>query len=293
MQSLRSPYGPASFASSADLEARLESEYSAHVAIMDQRLDEALRAAGYDGAIIFAGDEKMLFRDDQAYPFRVEPYFNAWVPLTDVPGSFLRLVPGQRPMLVYKQVEDYWHEPPSDPSGYWTSHFDIRVVRTDAEALKLSGAGPRWVAVGETAGTMAQLGTAASQPMVNDPKFLQFLDFFRAAKTHYEILCMRGAQLMAARGHKAVAAAFGSGVSEFELQHVYLSASEQRETEPAVRQHRRDQRACGDPSLPALAHEAAVGDALAADRRGGRNSTATRRTSRAAIRPRPATTSPR
>jgi Xaa-Pro dipeptidase len=212
-----------------ELGARLESEYAAHLAIMDQRLDEALRAAGFDGAIIFAGDEKIVFRDDQPYPFKVEPYFKSWVPLTDTPGSFLRLVPGQRPMLVYKQLEDYWHEPPSDPEGYWTAHFDIRVVRSDAEALKLSGAGPRWVAIGETAGTMGQLGTAASQPMVNDPRFLQHLDFFRAAKTHYEILCMRGAQLKAVRGHKAVAAAFGAGVSEFELQQVYLSASEQRE----------------------------------------------------------------
>ncbi len=227
--------GPAAldsdFRSPEELSARLESEYGAHLAIMDQRLDDALRAAGFDGAIIFAGDEKIVFRDDQPYPFRTEPYFKAWVPLTNTPGSFLRLVPGQRPMLVYKQLEDYWHEPPSDPAGYWASHFDIRVVRSEAEAQKLSGAGPRWVAIGETAGTLAQVGTAASQPMVNDPKFLSHLDFFRAAKTHYEILCMRGAQLMAVRGHKAVAAAFGAGVSEFELQQVYCGATEQRETE--------------------------------------------------------------
>jgi Xaa-Pro dipeptidase len=214
-----------------ELGARLESEYGAHLAIMDQRLDDALRAAGFDGAIIFAGDEKIVFRDDQPYPFSTEPYFKAWVPLTSTPGSFLRLVPGQRPMLVYKQLEDYWHEPPSDPTGYWTSHFDIRVVRTEAEAQKLSGAGPRWVAIGETAGMGAQVGTAASQPMVNDPTFVSHLDFFRAAKTHYEILCMRGAQLMAVRGHKAVAAAFGSGVSELELQQVYCGAAEQRENE--------------------------------------------------------------
>jgi len=225
--------GPATqdsdFRSPEELAARLESEYGAHLAIMDQRLEEALGAAGFDGAIIFAGDEKTVFRDDQPYPFRVEPYFKAWVPLTSNPGSFLRLVPGQRPMLVYKQLEDYWHEPPSDPTDHWTTHFDIRVVRSEAEAVKLSGAGPRWVAVGETAGTRAQLGTAASQPMVNDPTFLNHLDFFRAAKTHYEILCMRGAQLVAVNGHKAVAAAFGSGVSEFDLQQIYLSASEQRE----------------------------------------------------------------
>ena len=109
------------FASREELAARLASEYGAHLAILDQRLDEALRATGFDGAVIFAGDERVVFRDDQTYPFRVEPYFKAWVPLTQAPGSFLRLVPGQRPMLVYKQVDDYWHEPPSDPEVVTTS----------------------------------------------------------------------------------------------------------------------------------------------------------------------------
>ena len=29
--------------------------------------------------------------------------------------------------------------------GYWTAHFDIRVVRTEEDARKLSGAGARWL----------------------------------------------------------------------------------------------------------------------------------------------------
>jgi Xaa-Pro dipeptidase len=227
-----SPTNPDSpFASRAELEGRLASEYGAHLAILDQRLDEALRATGFDGAVIFAGDERVVFRDDQTYPFRVEPYFKAWVPLTQAPGSFLRLVPGQRPMLVYKQVEDYWHEPPSDPEGYWTQHFDIRIARTDAEARKLSGSGARWVAIGSAAERLARSGGAATQPAINDPRFLNYLDFMRAVKTRYELLCMRGAQAMAVRGHLAVAAAFNAGASELDMHQAYLTASGQRETE--------------------------------------------------------------
>jgi Xaa-Pro dipeptidase len=161
----------------------------------------------------------------------VEPYFKAWVPLTQAPGSFLRLVPGQRPMLVYKQVEDYWHEPPSNPQGYWTQHFDIRVAKTDAEARKLSGSGARWVAIGSAAERAARGGGAATQPAINDPRFLNHLDFTRAVKTTYELLCMRGAQAMAVRGHLAVAAAFKEGATELELHQAYLAASGQRETE--------------------------------------------------------------
>jgi Xaa-Pro dipeptidase len=224
----RNPDDP--FASREELEARLASEYGAHLAILEQRLDDALRVSGFEGAVIFAGDELGVFRDDQSYPFRVEPYFKAWVPLTQAPGSFLRLVPGQRPMLVYKQVEDYWHEPPSDPEGYWTPHFDIRIARTDAEARKLSGSGARWVAVGAAAEALAG-GAAAAQPAINDPRFLNHLDFTRAVKTRYELLCMRGAQALAVRGHLAVAAAFKSGATELELHQAYLAASGQRETE--------------------------------------------------------------
>ena len=226
--------GPAAFTGSLgppeELLTELASEYGAHLAILDHRLEEALHATGFDGAVIFAGDERPVFRDDQTYPFRIEPYFKAWVPLTHAPGSFLRLVPGQRPMLVYRQVEDYWHEPPSDPEGYWTQHFDIRIVRNDAEARKLSGSGPRWVAIGSAA-ERVQRGSGATQPAVNDARFLAHMDFMRATKTKYELACMRAAQSIAVRGHLAVAATYGPGVSELDLHHTYLAATGQREVD--------------------------------------------------------------
>jgi len=226
--------GPAAFTASLgppeELVNELASEYGAHLAILDRRLEEALHATGFDGAVIFAGDERPVFRDDQTYPFWVEPYFKAWVPLTQAPGSFLRLVPGQRPMLVFKQIEDYWHEPPRDPEGYWTQHFDIRVVRSDAEVRKLSGSGPRWVAIGSAAERVHR-GSAATQPAVNDVRFLAHMDFMRATKTTYELACMRAAQAIAVRGHLAVAATFGPSVTELELHHTYLAATGQREVD--------------------------------------------------------------
>ena len=221
---------PGGDARAEELDARLAAEYGSHLAIMERRLEEALAAAEFDGAVIFAGDEQLIFRDDQTYPFSAEPYFKAWVPLTQAPGSFLRLVPGQRPMLVFNQVEDFWFEPPEDPSGYWTQHFDVRIARSDTEASKLSGSGPRWVAVGEPASIPAP-STSQTQPAVNDAKFLSHLDYYRALKTPYELLCMRAAQAIAVRGHIAVASAFAPGVSELELHNAYCKATEQRETQ--------------------------------------------------------------
>jgi Xaa-Pro dipeptidase len=105
-------------------------------------------------------------------------------------------------------------------------------VRTEADARKLSGAGARWVTVGDAAVSAARHSPAgAARPKVNDAKFLAHLDYFRATKTRYEILCMRAAQLLAVRGHQAVAAAFGSGFSEFDLQQIYCGAMQQREKE--------------------------------------------------------------
>ena len=254
-----SPSSPdAPFASREELEARLASEYGAHLAILDQRLDDALRATGFDGAVIFAGDEQIVFRDDQTYPFRVEPYFKAWVPLTQAPGSFLRLVPGQRPMLVYKQVEDYWYEPPSDPEGYWTQHFDIRVARSDAEARKLSGSGARWVAIGSAAKRAARSGEAGDAARSQRPRFLSHLDFTApsrpptscsacAARKHGRARPRRRRRSVQVGRDGARAA---SGLSRGER------AARDR---AAVRQHHRPERARRDAALPAHARGAAAG----------------------------------
>ena len=96
----------------------LRAPYSAHLETMSQRLGEALEAAGLDALCIFAGSERFPDRDDVPYPFRIGPYFKAWVPLTDAAGSALTLVPGRRPRLIYLQHEDFCHAPPRDPEGF-------------------------------------------------------------------------------------------------------------------------------------------------------------------------------
>ena len=244
---------------------------AAHLAIMDHRLGDALHAAELDGAVVFAGDEKIVFRDDQAYPFKAEPYFKAWVPLTQAPGSFLRLVPGQRPMLVYKQLEDYWHEPPSDPSGYWTSHFDIRVVRSEEDA-RTQRRGP---ALGrDRRGAARPRGSAPRRYWrrrrgARDgerPKLLAHLDFFARPRRATRSYCMRGAQLMAVRGHRPSRrrSARRIGIrAPPDLLHRGAAARDGA----ALLEHRRAERARFDAALSELANACAVAATLALDRR--------------------------
>ncbi|MGI9258927.1 MAG: Xaa-Pro dipeptidase [Gammaproteobacteria bacterium] len=200
--------------------------YGEHLAELDRRLAAALDSAERDSLVIFAGDTKYRFRDDLSYHFAVEPYFKAWVPLTDYPGSALKLVPGERPILVLLREPGFWHEPPAAPTGFWVEHFDIREVDS-AEAVldELGKAGALATSIGEASSQTAAFSNS------NEPTILNVLDYFRAYKTQYEIACITRANEIAALGHIAAGDAFKEGASEFELNNVYCRASSQTEPE--------------------------------------------------------------
>jgi len=60
---------------------------------------------------------------------------------------------------------------------------------------------------------------------------LRRLDYVRAAKTPYELVCLREANRLGALGHVAAAAAFAAGASEFEIELAFLEACGLREQE--------------------------------------------------------------
>src|SRR5690606_4525499 len=195
--------------------------YAAHLATLDARVSRALVCAGADALVVYAGREKVVFRDDQAYPFVIEPYFKAYVPLAGAVDSILLMEPGRRRLLVYVQPEDFWHESPPDPAGFWVEHFDVRVVRTAEEARAVIRPHvARAAAIGEAA------DSELSFRSINEPTLLRALDYERAVKTAYEIECIRAAAAIAARGHEAVGRRFGEGgASELDLHFEYCRAS--------------------------------------------------------------------
>lgn len=200
--------------------------YVRHLSAWDERLAGALTAARLDSVIVFSGAEKTRFRDDLTYPYAVEPYFNAWVPVTDQPGSALRLTPGERPLLIGLNEEGFWHEPPRNPAAYWVEHFDIRQAASPAAVMKeLGSVGSRVAAIGEPGEHTASFSS------LNDETLLDHLDYFRAYKTPYEIRCIERANEIAAVGHLAAQRALGDGVSEFDLHHAYCTASGQTEAD--------------------------------------------------------------
>jgi Xaa-Pro dipeptidase len=110
--------------------------YAAHLATITARTDAALAKGGFDHLLVASGIEKMRFLDDMPYPFKVNPQFKQWLPLTRHPHCWIAYTPGKRPVLAYYQPDDYWHVPPSPPAGDWVEHFDIRVLSTPEQAAE-------------------------------------------------------------------------------------------------------------------------------------------------------------
>ena len=129
--------------------ALLSSLFPQHLATMQAHAAEALRRGGFDHLAIPSGSLHYQVFDDRDYPYAVNPQFKAWLPLTQAPGSWLVVTPGQRPKLLFLQPHDYWHVVPEMPSGYWVEHFDIEVIRTAEEAMRLLPPAFRCAILGE------------------------------------------------------------------------------------------------------------------------------------------------
>ena len=204
----------------------LDSLYAEHLRTLMRRTDAALSATGFDALVVHAGSPPMQFLDDQAYPYKVNPHFKAWVPIVDNPQSILIYVPGSRPRVLFHQPDDYWHQPAGMPHEPWTQAVDL-VPLKDPQA-----ASAQWAALGRVALIgPGECFAAEAGAALNDAELLLRLHYDRAVKTPYEIECLRRASELGARGHRAALAAFRAGASEYAAHMRYLEACAQREEE--------------------------------------------------------------
>jgi Xaa-Pro dipeptidase len=195
--------------------------YADHLDVLRSRADAALARGDLDHLVIPSGTLHYQAFDDRDYPYAVNPQFKAWLPLTRNPGSWLVYTPGRRPKVIYLQPFDYWHSVPEAPSGAWTSHFDIVVIRTAEDALAHLPDPSRSAIVGEP-----QSALGAYVPN-NPPAVVAYLEYHRAFKTPYEIAMMREATRIGVRAHRAAERAFRGGASEFGIHLVYCQAAMQ------------------------------------------------------------------
>jgi Xaa-Pro dipeptidase len=199
--------------------APLADLYAEHLRVMEARAAAALDGSGLARLLIPSGRLQYPFQDDNPLPFRVNPWFKAWVPLTRLTDSWLVVEPGRRPQVVYCQPADYWHLPPLPPHGYWTEHVDVVVVRTPEEAA-------RHLPPAADSAILGEPGWGLGEHVPNNPRrVLDRLVWTRAVKTAYELEAMRIASRRAVRGHLAAERAFREGRSERAIHEAYLHAT--------------------------------------------------------------------
>jgi Xaa-Pro dipeptidase len=204
----------------------LDGLYRDHLQILMRRADRVLGECGFDALVVHSGSPPTQFLDDQDYPYKVNPHYKAWVPITDNSRSVLIYRPGNKPTVLFHRPDDFWHKPAPMPQGAWTGEVELQALPIAAEAAK------HWAKLGKPAFLGPPSEFAGVDPAaVNPAPVLNLLHYERAIKTAYELECLRRASHMGALGHRAALAAFEAGESEFTAQMRYLEACQVREEE--------------------------------------------------------------
>lgn len=204
--------------------------YAEHIKTLSGRFDQALADTGYESVLLYAGQPRVAFLDDNPAPFKVNPLFKYWVPLLQSPKSavFYRKGSG-KPTVYLFQARDFWHSQAKIPAQDWQQHVELKVID---DLSKLTDD------LGDALAATAFIGEDFAHP-VNDwnvkarnpQALIDHLHFHRAVKTNWEIENLRQANLLAAKGHIAAKQAFLAGKSELAIHSDYLAAMNFRESE--------------------------------------------------------------
>lgn len=196
--------------------------YFSHLEQLQAALEKHLAATGHEQLLIGSGALHHHFLDDTRYPFRPNPWFVYWASfLTQHPDCWLLLRPGCKPHLFYYTPRDFWHLTPALPADEWAQAFE-------------------WTAYDDLSAVRRALGSACTaiiseQPLsegdwdLNPDGLMQAMNFDRAIKTEWEQHCLREANVLAVKGHRAAREGFESGLSEYAIHQAYLSAIDHNE----------------------------------------------------------------
>ena len=198
--------------------------YPSHLKRLLGLAEKAMHAEQCDSILIHSGTPKLHFLDDYHSPFKANPHFVWWLPVTQSPHCYVLIQEGQKPVLFYHLADDFWHVPPQPPEGFWCDYFDIHCCANLAEVkqklIQYRSTSTHRVWIGEDTKLAKELDINTSNP----DGLMHRLHYARAVKSQYEIACLTQANVLALAGHKAAEQAFMAGKSEFETQLAYLAA---------------------------------------------------------------------
>ena len=201
--------------------------YGQHLTEKTRRFQAVLAATEFDEIVIAAGDSKMQFADDMAYPFVANPYFREWVPLGKRVGSFLQISSTlDRPRLFLRSVEDIWHTAPQSlPAGFEQGLEIVEYASLDEVKKYLSQRQGGSAFIAEINSLEVAAESWNPRPVTDQ------IDYQRRGKTAYEQDCVRQANRLAVPAHRAAHDAFMAGASELEIAAAYLRGCDCSENE--------------------------------------------------------------
>jgi len=207
---------------------QLQTLFSQHIDELNARAKTIMARENIDTLIIHSGKAHRQFLDDMDYPFKVNPHFKHWVPVTDNPNCWIVIDGESKPKLIFYRPVDFWHKVPAEPNDFWTEAFDVELLtKPDLVANFLPESLERTVYIGEHIDVAEVLNIG----VLNPEEVLSYFHYHRAYKTDYEMHCLREANRIAVKGHQAAKAAFLAEKSEYDIQLSYLSAIKHTENE--------------------------------------------------------------
>jgi len=200
---------------------KLKKEYPAHIECLQQRTKQALSRENIEGVVIHSGQEIKAFLDDNIYPFKVNPHFKHWLPLTDIPNCWLIVNGEDKPTLIYYQPVDFWHKTTPLGESYWNDFFNIKILKQASAVDKLLPYDKKDFAY---IGSHIEVATALGFEVINPESMLNYFHYHRAYKSAYEQTCLRQSNALAVKAHKTAKIAFFNKEAEYDIQNSYLSA---------------------------------------------------------------------
>jgi len=200
---------------------KLKEEYPAHIECLQQRTKQALSRENIAGVVIHSGQEIKAFLDDNTYPFRVNPHFKHWLPLTDIPNCWLIVNGEDKPTLIYYQPIDFWHKITPLNESYWGDFFNIKILKQASDVDKLLPYDKKDFAY---IGSHIEVAKALGFEVINPESMLNYFHYHRAYKSAYEQTCLRQSNMLAVKAHQSAKYAFLDGDTEYDIQNAYLNA---------------------------------------------------------------------
>jgi Xaa-Pro dipeptidase len=196
--------------------------YQKHLSDLLQRHRQIMTEQQLDYLIVPSGQPIRIYQDDMDYPFKSSFLFRTYLPLTELPYSFVIIGLTGKPTLIYFQPQDYWHSAPADPDGVWPQHFDIQVVSQQGQAQQFMPADSSRVAF---LGQPTDVSKTYTQAQTNPEAVINAIYWQRAYKSDYEIECLRRANQKGAYAHTVAEQAFRAGKSEQQIQLAYVEST--------------------------------------------------------------------